>query len=154
MKRLLAVVLPVMVITLVGGCVTAQRNTTSSLCAYHDEALGIFDQLQGRGLSRITEYSSPAEVATYGRSGEGLTNELLDSWHRLNPPPEARLWHDSMEEWITTVSGGFATLTVAESRPPDEVTRVVGSYLQVMGGMTYELNQLDMQAQRLFSECK
>lgn len=152
MNRLLIAV-ALLVITPVGGCATAQRDTTS-LCAYGDQARAILDQLQGRELSGITEYSSPAEVAAYGRSGEQLTTALLTSWHKLNPPLEARLWHESMDEWITTLSGGFAIFTAAGDRPPSEVRQVVGTQLQVMQGMMYEGNQLDMQANRLFSECK
>lgn len=141
-----------LLVTFVGGCADL-RSETDSLCSYGNDAMELLADLHASGLQPPSEDSSPEEVAQIGRRGDLLIGQLLNSWRRLDPPLEAQLWHDSMEEWLTAVGGSYAILSAAEGKPQSEVTRMVGRIRELMEGLGYEGNQLVMQSDRLFAEC-
>ncbi|MHB8378159.1 MAG: hypothetical protein ACYDEB_14565 [Dehalococcoidia bacterium] len=78
---------------------------------------------------------------------------MLKKWAVMTPPSEARSWHQSVEEWLTTMAGGFEILSVAGDRPQYQVDGVLRSFFSLRDGMTYELDQLNRQYARLFAEC-
>jgi len=129
----------------------AQYGEREQLCQYDKSAQRAISQLDA--LPTINYGATPQEVAVYGRIGEGQLSALLKDWKKLNPPAKAKLWHESMEEWIVTSSGGFAILTGMDERRQSEVDAILESFFGLRGGMAVELDQLNRQYSRLFQEC-
>ncbi|TAK66011.1 MAG: hypothetical protein EPO22_04185 [Dehalococcoidia bacterium] len=129
----------------------AQYSEREQLCDYDKSAQIAISKL--RPLPIIGHGAAPSDVAAYGRMGEAQLSILLADWKKLRPPPKAEQWHDSMEEWITTSSGGFAILTAVDARRQSEVDAILESFFPLRDGMAIELDQLNREYSRLVQDC-
>lgn len=126
-------------------------SAAEQLCEYDRRAQFTIAGLNN--LPVIRPGSSPQQVADFGHTGEEEIAELLEDWGDLKPPSTAEVWHESMEEWFTTLRGIFAILTAVEDEPQVLADAAVDSWIELRTGLGFELEQLNRQYSRIFEDC-
>jgi len=124
------------------------------LCDYYAEWLDIAYQLappQEASFDALLASGDLREIEEQAGAGYERLERFLDGFDNLAAPPEARVWHASVEDTATALQGFFLMLESTAGQGDAHAVATVLDRLQF--GLLVEVDQLGRQGESLFRPC-